>query len=293
MSYILEALRKSERERRTGEVPALPALVANPPPQRRSWAIWLVAALLLFNAAGLSYLWMNRRAPNSAPAGGPAPGSMRPQADAPPTTSAAAADVAPSAAIVHPAPPPAARPEAPAPAKPPAQPPEARPAMAANPPPAARPTPKPVARPESAPARTDGRPSPLGINQQSEEKGKAPDEAPVPVKSKRPVAARPPASILAPQGSSADDEGSDGRKSDSRDDIPVLRAMPMEFRQRIPEFRINVHAYSKAPSERFAIIDMKKYLVGDRLPGGALLREIREDSLVLELDGSKFRVPRP
>jgi general secretion pathway protein B len=61
----------------------------------------------------------------------------------------------------------------------------------------------------------------------------------------------------------------------------------------MPPFKINVYAYSKSPAERFAIIDMSKYLAGDRIPGGALLLEIRADSLIFELDGTKFRVPRP
>jgi general secretion pathway protein B len=49
-------------------------------------------------------------------------------------------------------------------------------------------------------------------------------------------------------------------------------------------------AYSSVPEERFAVIDMVKYSRGDRLPGGAVLVDIRADSLVLELNGSRFRV---
>jgi general secretion pathway protein B len=68
--------------------------------------------------------------------------------------------------------------------------------------------------------------------------------------------------------------------------------MPAAFREHIPPFRISMYAYSKAPEERFVIIDMKKYRAGDRVLGGALLLEIQPDNLILELDGDRFRIPR-
>jgi general secretion pathway protein B len=82
-------------------------------------------------------------------------------------------------------------------------------------------------------------------------------------------------------------------ESAGREPIPWLAALPAEFRERIPSFRINVFAYSRLPDERFAIIDMHRYEAGERIPGDALLLEIRADCLVLELDGVKFRYPRP
>ena len=50
--------------------------------------------------------------------------------------------------------------------------------------------------------------------------------------------------------------------------------------------------YSRVESERFVIIDMKKYRVGDQLPGGPLLMDIQAENLLLELDGQKFLIPR-
>ena len=80
MSYILEALRKSERERRLGQVPSLPALDMEPPPKRPRWVVWLFALSLLLavNAVFLTVVWLQSRgtsppAPVTAEAPKPVP----------------------------------------------------------------------------------------------------------------------------------------------------------------------------------------------------------------------------
>jgi general secretion pathway protein B len=294
MSYILEALRKSERERQTGQVPSLPALVADPP-RRQSWFAWLVAALLLFNAVGLAYFWLNQRErgkhPVAAQSAGSAPARPPAARMEEPDSSAAARDVAAPSAVIHEdSPPQAGPPPAPKPPARTARRSETKPAGAANPPSAARP--KPASRPGS-PGK-----QPAAANAvRSEEAGEIPDRRPapeltVPARETPAGAARPPA-VLSSRPDGAGEADKPGTAERGEDEIPLLRAMPVGFRERVPPFNINIYAYSKLPAERFAIIDMKKYLVGDRIPGGALLLEIRSDSLVLELDGTKFRVPRP
>jgi general secretion pathway protein B len=91
---------------------------------------------------------------------------------------------------------------------------------------------------------------------------------------------------------SVDSFGSD-HKTSNPGKLPMFADLAPDFQEKLPEFRINVFAYSKLPAERFAIIDMKKYRVGERIPGGALLQEIQPEWLVMELDGQKFRYPRP
>jgi general secretion pathway protein B len=61
MSYILEALRKADRERTLGEVPDLEAAHwgVRRPERSRRW-LWAVAALLIFNAGLLVYM-LNRK----------------------------------------------------------------------------------------------------------------------------------------------------------------------------------------------------------------------------------------
>jgi general secretion pathway protein B len=67
MSYILEALRKAERERSLGQVPTL-EVAATPPagPSRRLWP-WLLAAALLVNAGVLAVWLLRPSAPETPP----------------------------------------------------------------------------------------------------------------------------------------------------------------------------------------------------------------------------------
>lgn len=67
MSYLLDALRKAERERKLGRVPDLSWEEAEPPADvagtRVNWALWLVAAAVVINAAALIVLWPDHTAP--------------------------------------------------------------------------------------------------------------------------------------------------------------------------------------------------------------------------------------
>jgi general secretion pathway protein B len=75
--------------------------------------------------------------------------------------------------------------------------------------------------------------------------------------------------------------------------IPFLFELDPEFRRSIPELKINVFVYSEQPVERFVMIDMVKYNVGDRIKDSVTLKEIRSDSLVVEYNHRVFRIKRP
>jgi general secretion pathway protein B len=55
-------------------------------------------------------------------------------------------------------------------------------------------------------------------------------------------------------------------------------------------YRINVIAYASAPEERFAIIDMTRYITGDRLPDGAVVEAIEQNGVVLKRNGRLIRI---
>jgi len=279
MSYILEALRKSERDRLAAQAPSLPSMLADPPRRRPHWMIWLLAGLLAINGLGLGWLWVSGRGKPVAPVPPPTP-IARPA----PATPASQADVAPGQTIrleeVPAAKPLANPPPSPAPLVRKPAPPSAQ--AEAKPP--RKPQPEPLAKPEPRAAKP---PKPA----RDEE---APlEEAAPPAYAQPQSAPRSKLALLPPISPEARSEATAASRTPARDAIPWLNALPAEFRQRLPEFRINIFAYSPDPEERFAIIDMQKYRVGERIPGDALLLEIRADCLILELDGQKFRYPRP
>lgn len=82
MSYILEALKKSEQERRLGHVPDISVLQEAPPRAPQRWQRWLLAALLVNLLVLLIVAWRPW---------------ARPATDAPTPTVAAPEPVAPAA----------------------------------------------------------------------------------------------------------------------------------------------------------------------------------------------------
>lgn len=341
MSYILDALRKSERERQTGQVPGLPNLVSDSPQTSPRWVFWLVGLLLSVNLAGLSY-WLLTRPEAGKVAPEPANAATTLAASA--TTPAARADQAATPAIVNPglpASPPVpavvmpAQPVPPAPvivpatALPPAvvtQPSVQPPAPAPSP---VLPTPVPVVRPEPPMAVVPPEaapqvvaPTPAAKAQPRPGRRKSPAEvAPetlypseVPSRQSRSVPQRPLARPAPYTRADAMDDAELEREAEEemmastptldrmteplaagrsgRNGIPYLRDLPPGFQERIPPIKISMFAYSRNPSERFVIIDMKKHRVGDQIPGGALLLEIQAENLLLELEGQKFLLPR-
>ncbi len=175
MSYILEALRKAERERNVGQVPDLTAVCAlPPPPTKRLWPWLLLVGALGINAAVLAWVFM----PHEQPAAGPtaAPGSTvgaPRQAVAPSSGQLTAADFAALA-------PPVAPKEAPA--------------VAAKPPPPVKITKQePPSAPESPRTRRAGtvRTEPLDNPSLAT---RTPLPEPSPLEEQRPTSGKTPAS---------------------------------------------------------------------------------------------------
>jgi general secretion pathway protein B len=75
--------------------------------------------------------------------------------------------------------------------------------------------------------------------------------------------------------------------------VPFLSELPQEFRLTVPEFKVNVFVYSEQPAQRFVMVDMVKYTVGERIKESLTLKEIRLDSFVVEYNNRTFRIKRP
>lgn len=74
--------------------------------------------------------------------------------------------------------------------------------------------------------------------------------------------------------------------------LPLLADMPYEFQQRVPPLTVNVHAYYPEPEARFAYINMRKYGEGVRMDDGVTIEAITPEGLVLEFGGQRFRLGR-
>ena len=77
------------------------------------------------------------------------------------------------------------------------------------------------------------------------------------------------------------------------DPVPYVTELPYEFRRRLPQFDINVFVYSEWAADSFVMIDMEKYKVGQRIRGLLELKEIRQDSLVVRYEDQIFQIKRP
>lgn len=301
MSYILEALRKSERERQLGQAPSLPVLVADAPPQRHRWLPWIVSILLLtLNVAALLYFGFGNKdskpsetqkivvaqpafpAPYAEPkvvmpsSGQPATVPETPRQDLAEQEKAAVTSTLISSASINDriAPKPVVNDAAQStnrsvPEK----------ASVVTPPPVADRKPLPITVQATSNKPLNDEKKPL------KEKLEKSVERPEAIEVKR--AAEKPVVPVLPRAME------DTVKAEvKREELPLLSAMPEDMRSRMPPLTVNMLAYTSLPKERFAVVNMVKYSSGDQLPGGAVLLEIRSDGLVLDLDGMRFRIPQ-
>ena len=79
----------------------------------------------------------------------------------------------------------------------------------------------------------------------------------------------------------------------AKSDLPFLEDLPSELRRSLPNFTINVFSYSTAPAQRFVMIDMVKYVPGQRIKDLLDLKDIREDSIVVAYNDVTFKIKRP
>ncbi len=75
--------------------------------------------------------------------------------------------------------------------------------------------------------------------------------------------------------------------------IPWLSELGNDLQTKIPPLTINVLAFDQNPSARFVIIDMMKYKIGQRIKDSLVLKDILTNSLVLSFEGQEFRIEGP
>ena len=292
MSYILEALRQAERERRTAEDPVADLTFDAPVTAADSRRMVLVGAVLLLNVLALLALWLfwgrEPAAPVALNAAPPIASEMS-VAPAPP-------EVMRDTETAKPMDPPVAAREVTS-AEPPV---EVREAVGAAPQVAPAPAVKVSPSIPSLVARAVSRPL-------SEEAGvAAPRVAEVAPKADPPKAspivarAEPPSPVPAlprneprsepavvPEPMPPEEEITDEQGAR----IPFLAELPDEVRRRLPELRVKVHVYGEEPARRFVLMGLRRYHEGERIGlDGPVIERITPDGMVIDYGQGLARI---
>jgi general secretion pathway protein B len=282
MSLILEALRKSEAERRRGEAPDLHAelapVAAPAPAPRRQVALAAIAAVAVLLLAAL-VVWFGRQAPDgTAPASVQSPedsgAAVGPISSSDSTPAGATASRA-AAATLPTHLPPVERLEAPPPdSPPPDSSPDSRPpaAAAAS---GAAPAIDEARAVAPAPAPADAMPAPAAA---------VPVAPPPPRAAEAEVEAR--AAVPPPATPSIRPAGA----APAAGDLPKVSELAPEQRGRLPAMKLTLHMWNADPARRFVILDGTRHVEGDRV-GSGRITAIDSAGVVIELDGRAFRLP--
>jgi general secretion pathway protein B len=271
MSFILDALRKSEHERQRQGGPGLAEVAVAPPKTRTS--VWATAAvvLLLANLIAVGVLMLRRgRAPDAADAASiatsPSPTTSQSPAVAP-------ADAPPVSAAAQSSP-------------------MTTPAPATTSPPSREPVAglPPMLQPADATAPGAGTRNPL----EYEVAGGAMPPDPVLAERSASVPGGPPAVTEYPTrpGSviyeTAPEAG--GTPVEAAPDLPTIDDVALQGG--VPEMHIDLHVYSTNPQERFVFVNKRKYREGETLQEGPRVEEITRNGVVLSQQGRRFILPR-
>jgi general secretion pathway protein B len=74
--------------------------------------------------------------------------------------------------------------------------------------------------------------------------------------------------------------------------LPSLNELQAQGVLMLPEMHLDIHVYSGQPADRFVFVNMKKYTEGATLSEGPAVREITQDGVVLDYQGTRFLLPR-
>ena len=273
MSYILEALRRSEMQRQQGRVPGLneaPVSLGGHGTTRTGVSLRWVAAggagLAALVAAALAW-WQpwQKAGPEPVVARAPAPAAV-------PAESPAAG--APGQAA--PAPQVAARPPEPVPSE------------------AARPAPvREAAAPEAPVARPPVRAAPAEppSARAAAVAGKAAEPAPARAVAAPKPAAEPAAAVPA-RTQPAPAEQAEARAPAPPKRVLHYSELPPGVRQGVPKMAITGSSYTDEPELRMAVINERVVKEGEEAAPGVVLESIGADGIVLNYRGYRFR-PAP
>lgn len=262
MSFILDALKKSESDRQRQSGPALFEVRVAPP--RTRLPLWAVAiALLLLVNLGIVMWLLLRHQTHVATA----------------DVSAMTAAGAPSAGAAAGTPAPAAGPSIPAP----------NPALAGTS--AQLPT---VAA--SAPALSGTAPAPLTGAPLTGAASSAVSTPPAASPAAAPVAGATaegtnPSDYAPAEEPSGPVLGGHVRRG-TASGVPLYQELTTTPGTQLPQLRLDLHVFAGRAEDRFVMINMHKLHEGDTLPEGVHVDSITPEGAVLSFNGTKFLLPR-
>ncbi len=303
MSFILDALRKSEARRKKGEVPGIETGIDQPTGERSrrrfpAWILLAVPVCLVAVAGGVMWMqpqWLPqglvKQGANGASAPGAEPAEVREPADV-------AADETPGEEIVAQLEPVedvrggAATADEPADEAADPEQPEiadrrraAQPATGQTVTRAAPERERVVTDPDEAAAEIERRVAETRQRQEQTERRRRAAEQPV-----------------------ADREREERRRvadtdaaADTGDDAPAqpewraqaaeyVRAweLPLSVRRSLPDLKLSIHVFSPEEEGRFVLINGERYVPGDALAGGARLVDIRREGAIVDFREHRF-----
>jgi general secretion pathway protein B len=259
MSFILDALKKSESDRQRQGGPALFEVKVAAP--RSALPLWAIAIAVLFAAnLGVVLYLLLRHTGAPAPAATPTAAAAAPAGGSRAPAAPAAAASPPAAAVA---------------ASPPAQ----EPAAGA-------PTDESSAVAEKRRARlaAEEREDAAGIAAAPSRNGAGPSLNP---DDYAPAAEAPPRSGAA-SGAAAAAGDSGSVKSGTEAGVPLYQQLATDPGSQLPQLRLDLHAYAERPTDRWVLINMHKLHEGDSLPEGVHVDRITPSGAVLSFRGSQF-----
>ena len=252
MSFILDALKKSESDRQRQSGPSLFEVKVAPP--RRRLPVWAVAIALLLGINVVVVSWMLLRRPAAQQA------QQQTQQQAPRAQSAPLASAGSGATAQMPADRPPAGSEA---------------GTASAPAAVAPPSSAAAAQAPAAGAERSGQPAAASA-------GGGDD------RSAGQAAAGGDPSDYAPAVEPAASQGSGA--AGAADGLPLYQQIVTS--DGLPALHLDLHVFTERPQDRFVMINMHRLGEGDSLPGGVQVDAIRPDGVVLTYRGTRFLLPR-
>ncbi|MGH8531319.1 MAG: general secretion pathway protein GspB [Gammaproteobacteria bacterium] len=283
MSFILEALKKVERERAARETPTLHSIALGENTPRRSRWPWVISGALVLNAAVAgALLWRHEIRDGglrtddvaaNAPPGSVEP--LEPARVAPEmnTTNMRTRSNAKEESAKAAAPLTAVEPRLP----------ERKPAAAA---PSAETALPPRQAPRDTPAREQQREMREALKSPQPSPFKTPE---VKLSEEGAIAEPPPAAllkqleqkpVLAPPP-----------EVPRLDEMPSYVEMPAEVQAAVPDLKVSLMAYAPNPAERLIYIKNRRYVEGDVIEGKLKVETITRKGVVLSYDGERFLLP--